>query len=145
MPTPHDVHSVAPAVSEYLPAVQLAQLADPVTEDSPAEQSSQDVRSLVETLPAAQSAHEAEPSESENVPASHVVHGVLASESRSALPTAQSVHAVAPTEEDWKKSRNVEVLDRWSEYMSTLLETDAEGNITFDELPEAFAFGMFKA
>ena len=99
MPTPHDVHSVAPAVSEYLPAVQLAQLADPVTEDSPAEQSSQDVRSPVETLPAAQSAHEAEPSESENVPASHDVHGVLASESRSALPTAQSVHAVAPTAE----------------------------------------------
>ncbi len=55
------------------------------------------------------------------------------------------LHAVAPTEKDWKKSRNVEVLDRWSEYMSTLLETDAEGNITFDELPEAFAFGMFKA
>ena len=55
------------------------------------------------------------------------------------------LHAVAPTEEDWKQSRNVEVLDRWSEYMSTQLETDAEGNITFDELPEAFAFGMFKA
>ena len=54
------------------------------------------------------------------------------------------LHAVAPTEDDWEKSRNVEVLDRWSEYMAKLLETDADGNIIFNELPEAFAFGMFE-
>ena len=54
------------------------------------------------------------------------------------------LHAVAPTKDDWEKSRNVEVLDRWSEYMAKLLETDADGNIIFHELPEAFAFGSFK-
>jgi L-rhamnose mutarotase len=54
------------------------------------------------------------------------------------------LHAVAPTEDDWEKSRNVEVLDRWSEYMAKLLETDADGNIVFHELSEAFAFGTFK-
>lgn len=54
------------------------------------------------------------------------------------------LHAVAPTRDDWDKSRKVEVLDRWSEYMSKLLETDADGDIIFHELPEAFAFGSFK-
>ena len=28
--------------------------------------------------------------------------------------------------------------------MAQLLETDDEGEIIFEELPEAFAFGMFK-
>ena len=54
------------------------------------------------------------------------------------------IHAVAPTEEDWLKSRQVPVLEEWYDYMAQLLETDAEGEIIFEELPEAFAFGMFK-
>jgi L-rhamnose mutarotase len=53
------------------------------------------------------------------------------------------IHAVAPSEEDWQKSREDPELERWYDYMATLLETDDEGNIIFEELPEAFAFGMF--
>ncbi len=53
------------------------------------------------------------------------------------------VHAVAPTEADWLTSREDPELDRWHEYMVTLLETDDDGNIAFEQLPEAFAFGMF--
>ena len=55
------------------------------------------------------------------------------------------LHAVAPTEEDWEESRKGEALERWSEYMARLLVSDEKGNIIFDELPEAFAFGMFKS
>ena len=54
------------------------------------------------------------------------------------------VHALAPTENDWEKSRNGDVIEHWHEYMAKLLETDADGTIIFHDLPEAFAFGMFK-
>ena len=54
------------------------------------------------------------------------------------------IHAVAPTEESWNKSRNVPILEKWFEYMSTLLVTDDSGDIIFDDLPEAFSFGIFK-
>ena len=53
------------------------------------------------------------------------------------------VHAVAPTEALWQASRQGPELDRWHEYMATLLETDDEGSIIFEELPRAFVFGMF--
>jgi len=55
------------------------------------------------------------------------------------------IHAVAPTEADWNKSRDVPILEKWFEYMSTLLTTNQEGEIIFEDLPEAFAFGIFKA
>ena len=55
------------------------------------------------------------------------------------------IHAVAPTEAAWNKSRNVPILEKWFEYMSTLLTTNQEGEIIFEDLPEAFAFGIFKA
>ena len=55
------------------------------------------------------------------------------------------IHAVAPTEEDWNKSRDVPILEKWFEYMSTLLQTNDEGEIIFEDLPEAFAFGIFKS
>ncbi|HIG55720.1 MAG TPA: L-rhamnose mutarotase [Candidatus Handelsmanbacteria bacterium] len=55
------------------------------------------------------------------------------------------IHAVAPTEADWNKSRDVPILEKWFEYMSTLLATDQQGEIIFEDLPEAFAFGIFKA
>ena len=54
------------------------------------------------------------------------------------------IHAVAPTEADWNKSRDVPILEKWFEYMSTLLQTDDKGEIIFEDLPEAFAFGIFK-
>ena len=55
------------------------------------------------------------------------------------------LHAVAPSEQDWLKSREDPELERWSDYMATYLETDEDDNIVFEELPEAFAFGMFKS
>ena len=55
------------------------------------------------------------------------------------------LHAVAPTEADWLKSREDPTLAEWSEFMSSFLETDAKGDIKFEELPEAFAFGLFSA
>ena len=55
------------------------------------------------------------------------------------------LHAVAPTERDWEESRKVPVLAKWLTYMATLLETGADGDIAFEELTEAFAFGLFRA
>jgi L-rhamnose mutarotase len=55
------------------------------------------------------------------------------------------LHAVAPTEADWLKSREDPNLERWSEFMTNYLESDGAGNIVFDILEEAFAFGMFKS
>ncbi len=54
------------------------------------------------------------------------------------------LHAVAPTEEDWLKSRDVPDLERWKDYMSEFLQSDDTGELFFEELPEAFAFGLFK-
>ena len=55
------------------------------------------------------------------------------------------IHAIAPTEADWNKSRDVPILEKWFEYMSTLLATNQEGEIIFEDLPEAFVFGIFKS
>ena len=54
------------------------------------------------------------------------------------------LHAVAPTEEDWEKSRAAPDLERWVEYMSEFLQSDAAGEVFFEDLPEAFGFGLFK-
>lgn len=54
------------------------------------------------------------------------------------------IHAVAPTEEDWLKSREVPILEEWMAYMATLIETDAKGDVDFEELEEAFSFGLFR-
>lgn len=54
------------------------------------------------------------------------------------------IHAVAPTEEDWLKSRQAPILDEWMAYMATLIETDAAGQVALEELEEAFAFGLFR-
>lgn len=55
------------------------------------------------------------------------------------------VYAVAPTEEDWKKSRQDPSLDRWHEYMAKLIVTDDTGQITFEQGEKAFLFGLFKS
>ena len=55
------------------------------------------------------------------------------------------LHAVAPTEEDWEKSRAAPDLERWVEYMSEFLQSAEAGKVFFEELPEAFSFGLFKA
>ena len=54
------------------------------------------------------------------------------------------VHAVAPTEEEWDRSREHPDLPRWAEFMGEFLDQDEAGEIFFPELPEAFAFGTFK-
>ncbi len=55
------------------------------------------------------------------------------------------VHAVAPSESDWSASRQGEEFERWHDYMATLLETDANGDIVFEQMPAAFTFGMFQS
>ena len=54
------------------------------------------------------------------------------------------IHAVAPTEEDWLKSRQVPILEEWMSYMATLIETGEDGQVDFEELEEAFSFGLFR-
>ena len=54
------------------------------------------------------------------------------------------LHAVAPTEEEWDRSREHPDLPRWAEFMGEFLDRDEAGEIFFPELPEAFAFGTFK-
>ena len=54
------------------------------------------------------------------------------------------VHAVAPTEEHWNRSREAPILEEWHEVMKQLLTTDATGNIEFTALEPAFEFGMFQ-
>ena len=54
------------------------------------------------------------------------------------------LHAVAPTEEEWDRSREHPDLPRWAEFMGEFLDQDEAGEIFFSELPEAFAFGTFK-
>ncbi len=54
------------------------------------------------------------------------------------------VHAVAASQGDWEQNRETAALAKWHTYMATLLETDAQGNIAFEELPEAFAYGLFR-
>ena len=54
------------------------------------------------------------------------------------------VHAVAASQSDWEQNRETAALAKWHDYMATLLETDALGNIAVEELPEAFAYGLFR-
>jgi L-rhamnose mutarotase len=54
------------------------------------------------------------------------------------------LHAAAPTQAHWQCSGDVPVLAKWGELMQNFLETDADGNIIFDQLESTFTFGMFK-
>ena len=54
------------------------------------------------------------------------------------------LHAVAPTEEDWDKSREHPDLPRWAEFMAEFLQKDEQGEVFFPQLVETFAFGEFK-
>ena len=53
------------------------------------------------------------------------------------------LHAMAPTEVDWDKSRQHPVLEQWHKYMATLMITDEEGQTVVEELEETFRFGEF--
>ena len=53
------------------------------------------------------------------------------------------LHATAPTEQDWLKSREHPMLTKWTDYMATLMVTDDSSHAIFHELEEAFVFGRF--
>ena len=53
------------------------------------------------------------------------------------------VHATAPTEDGWNRSRNFAKLDEWHELMKLVLKCDSGGSIAVEPLEPAFEFGMF--
>ena len=53
------------------------------------------------------------------------------------------VHATAPSEADWLKTRSGPRVDEWNEWMTRFLETDEQGNIRFEPLTLAFRSGEF--
>ena len=55
------------------------------------------------------------------------------------------LHAVAPGESDWEKSREHPALEKWHQYMASLMVTDANGHAVVNDLEDAFRFGMFAA
>ncbi len=55
------------------------------------------------------------------------------------------LHAAAPSEAHWQRSRDEPVLEKWSEIMTQLLEADENGNIVLEQLEPAFGFGLFKS
>jgi L-rhamnose mutarotase len=54
------------------------------------------------------------------------------------------LHAAAPSEAHWQRSRDVPILKKWSQLMMQFLESDESGNILFEQLEPAFGFGLFK-
>jgi L-rhamnose mutarotase len=52
------------------------------------------------------------------------------------------LHAVAPSESDWEKSREHPALEKWHAYMASLMITDEHGDTVVHELEEAFCFGL---
>ncbi|MBM3802870.1 MAG: L-rhamnose mutarotase [Acidimicrobiia bacterium] len=54
------------------------------------------------------------------------------------------VHEVAASKDAWSRMNELPVTARWNQFMAEVLETDGAGNIIFQELPLAFAFGTFK-
>ena len=54
------------------------------------------------------------------------------------------LYMTAPTEEHFTRSHTGEVADHWMEYMATMMISDDEGEIIFEEMDMAFAFGRYK-
>ncbi len=52
--------------------------------------------------------------------------------------------ATAPSEAHWDRSRVHPALEKWHDYMATLMITDDDGHAVVEDLDEAFAFGTFK-
>ena len=53
------------------------------------------------------------------------------------------LHATAPTEEDWDRSREHPALPDWQKAMTELLQDDGRCNVIFEPLEVAFEFGDF--
>ncbi len=54
------------------------------------------------------------------------------------------VHATAPSEADWLKTRQGPLVEKWHDYMTEFLETDEQGKVRFELLEPAFRFGAFE-
>ncbi len=54
------------------------------------------------------------------------------------------LHATAPSAAHWERSRSHPILPKWQLAMTELLEDDGQGDVKFEALEEAFAFGAFK-
>jgi hypothetical protein len=54
------------------------------------------------------------------------------------------VFATAPNEQQWLATRDGPRVDQWNKFMANYLETDADGNIVFEQLDLAFSFGDYK-
>lgn len=55
------------------------------------------------------------------------------------------VFSTAPSARNWDELGISDVTRRWNEYMSELLETNPDGSIKRYDMPELFAFGVFKS
>ena len=53
--------------------------------------------------------------------------------------------ATAPSQRHFEQSQEGAEVDRWSEYMATLMITDGEGRSIVEEMDLAFTFGDFAA
>ena len=53
------------------------------------------------------------------------------------------VHQTAPSQESFDGAAADPITPKWNEYMKEVLETDAQGDLIFEELPLAFSFGEF--
>ena len=54
------------------------------------------------------------------------------------------LHATAPTEADWLKSREVPILEDWQALMAEFLVDDGMGAVQAEELEISFEFGDYK-
>lgn len=54
------------------------------------------------------------------------------------------VHKTFPSDEVMERMNQHPITARWNADMAKLLETDGNGNVVFQELPRAFAFGDFE-
>ncbi len=53
------------------------------------------------------------------------------------------VHQTAPTEEHFDRAVQAAITPKWNAHMAEVLESGADGNLQFEALPLAFAWGLF--
>lgn len=54
------------------------------------------------------------------------------------------LHATAPSEAHWERSRQNDLLPKWQLLMTEMLVDDGARDVQFEALTETFAFGAFK-
>ena len=53
------------------------------------------------------------------------------------------LYATAPTREDFERSHEEPVAQKWLEYMATMMVTDDQGKSVVEKLEQVFVFGEF--